>query len=65
MSPGKKKKTVEETKVIALSPTCNPGYLDNEIFKGVLALRGYFGPLWSQKLKVVLHQFHPISLLEE
>ena len=33
--------------------------------KGVRALRGYFGPLWSQKLKVAFHQFHLVSLLEE
>ena len=32
--------------------------------KGVCALRGK-GPLWSQKLKVAFHQFHPIGLLEE
>ena len=33
--------------------------------KGVRALGGYFGPLWSQKLKVAFHQFHLIGLLEE
>ena len=33
--------------------------------KGVRALRGYFGPLLSQKLKVAFHQFHLIGLLEE
>ena len=35
--------------------------------KGVYihALRGKFGTLWSQKLKVTFHQFHPIGLLEE
>ena len=33
--------------------------------KGVRALRGYFGPLWSQKLKVAFHQLHLIGLLEE
>ena len=33
--------------------------------KGVLALRGKFGPLWSQKLKVAFHHFHPIGLLED
>ena len=33
--------------------------------KGVRALRGYFGPLWSQKLKVAFQQFHLIGLLEE
>ena len=33
--------------------------------KGVRALRGYFGPLQSQKLKVAFHQFHLIGLLEE
>ena len=35
------------------------------MFKGVRALRGKFGPLWSQNLKVAFHQFHPIGLLEE
>ena len=35
------------------------------LFKGIRALRGYFGPLWSQKLKVAFHQFHLIGLLEE
>ena len=33
--------------------------------KEVHALKGKFGPLWSQKLKVAFHQFHPIDLLEE
>ena len=33
--------------------------------KGGRALRGYFGPLESQKLKVAFHQFHLIGLLEE
>ena len=33
--------------------------------KGVRALRGYFGSLWSQKLKVAFYQFHLIDLLEE
>ena len=33
--------------------------------KGGRALRGKFGPLWSQKLKVAFRQFHPIGLLEE
>ena len=28
-------------------------------------LRGYFAPLWSQKLKVAFHQFPLIGLLEE
>ena len=35
------------------------------ILKGVRAFRGKFGPLWSKKLKVAFHQFHPIGLLEE
>ena len=34
------------------------------IIKGVCALRGKFGPLWSQKLKVAFYHFHPIGLLE-
>ena len=33
--------------------------------KGGRALRGKLVPLWSQKLKVAFHQFHPIGLLEE
>ena len=33
--------------------------------KGVCALRGYFSPLQSQKLKVAFHKFHLIGLLEE
>ena len=33
--------------------------------KGVRALRGYFGPLWSQKLKVAFHQIHIVGLLKE
>ena len=33
--------------------------------KGVRALRGYFGPPWGQKVKVVLHKFLLISLLEQ
>ena len=33
--------------------------------KGVRALRGYFGPLWSQKLKIAFHHFFSIDLLEE
>ena len=36
-----------------------------EQLKGVCALRGYFGPLWSQKLKIDFHQFHLIGLSEE
>ena len=31
-------------------------------FKGVHVLRGYFGPLLSQKLKVAFHQFYLIGL---
>ena len=33
--------------------------------KGVRALRGYFGPIYSQKQKVAFHKFHLIGLLEE
>ena len=33
--------------------------------KGVRALRGYFGPHYSKKLKVAFHSFHLIGLLEE
>ena len=33
--------------------------------KELPALRGKFGPVWSEKLKVALHQFHPIGLLKE
>ena len=35
------------------------------ILKGGRAIRGKFGPLWSQKLKVAFFQFHPIGLLVE
>ena len=35
------------------------------LLKGVRALMGYFGPLYSQKMKVAFHQFHLIDLLEE
>ena len=35
------------------------------IYKGVRALRGYFGPLLSQKLKIAFHQFLLIGLLEK
>ena len=40
-------------------------YKGKQTKKGVRALRGYFGPLWSQKLKIAFHQFHLIVLLEE
>ena len=30
-----------------------------------LCIKGLFGPLLSQKLKVVFHQFHLVGLLEE
>ena len=33
--------------------------------KGARALRGKFGPLWSQKLKIAFQQFLLIGLLEE
>ena len=33
--------------------------------KGLRALRAYFGPLYSQKLKVAFHQFHLTGLSEE
>ena len=33
--------------------------------KEVCALRGKFGPPFSQKLKVAIHENHPIGLLEE
>ena len=36
-----------------------------EQLQEVRALRGYFGPPESQKLKVAFHQFHLIGLLEE
>ena len=35
------------------------------ITKKIRALRGLFGPLWSQKLKVIFHQFLLVDLLEE
>ena len=34
-------------------------------YEGVRALSGYFGPLYSKKLKVAFHQFHLTCLLEE
>ena len=34
-------------------------------FKGVRALRDYFGPLWSEKLKTAFHQYLLIGLLDE
>ena len=38
----------------------------NSQLKEVRALRGYFGPpLWGQKIKVALHKFLFISLLEQ
>ena len=33
--------------------------------KGVRALKGYFDPLWSKKLKVAFHQFHVVGFLKE
>ena len=33
--------------------------------KGVRALRGYFGSLLSQELKIAFHQFLLIGLVEE
>ena len=33
--------------------------------KGVRALRGLFGPLWSPNMKIAFHQFLLIVLLEE
>ena len=39
--------------------------MTNAYMKGGRALRGKFGPLWSQKPKVAFHQFQPIGLLEE
>ena len=39
-------------------------YLEG-VDKGVHALRGFFGPLWSQNLKVAFHKFLLIGLLEE
>ena len=40
-------------------------YLNDVDDKGVRALRGYFGPLWGQKIKVALHKFLCISLFEQ
>ena len=36
-----------------------------DFHKGVCALRGYFGPLWDQKMKIAFHKFLLISLLEQ
>ena len=56
-------RTDRRTKAITISPSL---FLkkrgDN---KGVRALRGYFSPLWGQKIKVALHKFLLISLLEQ
>ena len=41
------------------------GSLTNRNPKGVRAIRGYFGPLLSQKLKAAFLQFHLIGLLKE
>ena len=41
------------------------GFTVCQLNKGVRALRGYFGSLLSQNLKVAFHQFHLIGLLEE
>ena len=47
--------------------TCNNPRLDlvniNAYIKGVRALRGYFGPLWSQKLKNDFHQYFLIGFI--
>ena len=34
-------------------------------YKGVRALRGKFGPIWSKKLKIAFHQFHLIVLFRK
>ena len=51
---------------------CHPGqhclqmcYLFDAQLKGVRVLRGYFGPLLGQKLKIAFHQFPFIGLLED
>ena len=33
--------------------------------RGTCYLRGYFGPLWGQKMKIAFHKFLLISLLEQ
>ena len=40
-------------------------YLRFLCVKGVRALRDYFGPLQSQKMKVAFHQVHLIGLLAQ
>ena len=35
------------------------------VLKELHTLRGYFGPLYSQKLKVAFHKFHLVGLLQE
>ena len=50
---------------LALTVFKNISHLNALGSKGGRALRGKFGPLWSQKLKIAFHQFHPIGLLEE
>ena len=53
---------MKTTKQIVLLPETLSTYEDN---KEVRALRGKFGPLLSQKLKVAFQENHPIGLLEE
>ena len=36
-----------------------------ETYQRATCIKGQMWPLWSQKLKVAFHQFHPIALLEE
>ena len=50
------------TFAVLLGNTCLHSFVNK---KGVRALRAKFGPLWSQKLKIAFHQFHPIGLLDE
>ena len=51
---------------VSLHAFCRLWILGKSLIKrGTCIIRGKFGPLWSQKLKVAFHQFHPICLLEE
>ena len=49
------------------SSACPASYYVSYFVKEVhvRALRGSFGPLWSQKLKIAFHQFPLTGVLEE
>ena len=57
--------TFRSSTTIPIASNNTSGEHNKDRDKGVPALRGYFGPLWSQKLKIVFHQFPLIGILEE